>query len=528
MVSSRFSFDDLSWEYSIEDLDAFKDLPHLVKLSLNKIQEHLPGNQSYFFVLRMEHEEYSEVVREGTFSIPEESSFITYLALKNAIIYSSDLSKETYFKDKQDEVLSFLLSEEMKVNVIVPIVYRFRLLGFIAISLDDKDREKKILSKEDKSFLDTLRQALHINLYAALLIDQRIFELLSMVDLTKKIRDHESYAELVSHIVPLVHNLVHFEKGVFYEYDPDTEMLIPRSLFGVKDTPALRSGESISGYVFDKSKPTIINRLSSHVFFNEVNKEKFIKYAFIAVPFVTPEKKFGVLTISRHKEEEEFSVEQLYLIRILSSFLLDSLETKKLYFKLERSYFETVSALATALEAKDPYTRGHSERVKFYSIGITQELDLDKQQIQDIKYAAILHDIGKIGISEFIITKPGRLTSTEYDIIKAHPEIGADILSSIDFLQEACQYVKYHHEKLDGSGYYEKKEGEYPWEATVINMADSFDALTSDRPYRKAIHPEIALKELKKSINKQFDQKIFDAMIKFLKKENIIRESFII
>ncbi len=524
MTAEKYPFMDMNWEYSLEDLDNFKDLPHLIKTALNKIGQQIKDAEAHFFVLRMEYEEYREVVREGSFSIPEESPFITYLALKNCIITASDISKEAYFKDKNDEALSFLLSNELATNVLVPVVYRFRLLGFIAISL--KGSGKKVLSQQEKHFLELVKETLHINLYAALMIDQRIYELLSMIDLTKKIREYEHYEDLVSHVIDLVHNLVHFEKGIYYEYDADTETLIPKSIKGVKSPQTLKRGESISGYVLEKSKPTIITKLSSHVFFSEINQEKFIKKSFIAVPFITHLKKFGVLTIVRDKEDEEFSVEQLYLLRILSSFLLDSLETKQLYQKLERSYFETVSALATALEAKDPYTRGHSERVKFYSMGITQELKLNKQQIRDIKYAAILHDIGKIGISEFIITKPGQLTPTEYDIIKAHPEIGAEILSSIDFLQEACQYVKYHHEKLDGSGYYEKKEGEYPWEATIINMADSFDALTSDRPYRKAIHPEIALKELKKSIGRQYDKNIFDAMIRFLKKENILRESF--
>lgn len=515
----------MNWDYSLEDLDHFKDLPHLVKTALYKIQEQMPDTSAYFFVLRMEHEEYREVVHEGSFSIPEESPFITYLALKNSIISAADIRKEAYFKDKNDEALSFLFSSKLNVNVLLPIVYRFRLLGFIAIALNRG--EGRLLDSGEKKFLTLLQETLHINLYAALMIDQRIYELLSMIDLTKKIREYETYEELVSHIVDLMYNLVHFEKGVYYEMDEDNGVLHPRSVRGVTDPCSLRLGESISGYVLEKSKPSLINKLSSHVFFSEINQEKFITKAFIAVPFISQLRRFGVLTITRDREEEEFSVEQLYLLRILSSFLLESLETKKLYQKLERSYFETVSALATALEAKDPYTRGHSERVKFYSMGISEELKLNKQQMRDIKYAAILHDIGKIGISEFIITKPGQLTPTEYDIIKAHPEIGADILSSIDFLQEACQYVKFHHEKLDGSGYYEKKSGEYPWEATIINLADSYDALTSDRPYRKAIHPEIALKELRKSIDRQFDQKVFDSLIRFLKKERLLRESFV-
>lgn len=520
--------DDLNWQYSLEDLDTFKDLTHLVNLAVDKINRFVEHSTTYFFVLQQEFHEYKEVNREGTFAIPEESQLITYLALRNTIISHTDISEEDFFKQAEEEVLQFLFSKEMQINVIVPIVYRFRLLGFMAISLRHKQRKKKKLADQEHRFLELLKESLRVNMYAAILIDKRFFELLSLVDLTKKLEGIETYQEIMRFIPEMARNIVNYDCAVYYEFDEDENRLIPQSHHKVDHPMVLTPGNSISGYVFSKKKPAIINNIKDHVFFNEINEEKYFTHAFISIPFLTLKKRFGVLTIGKNSPNEEFSVDQLYLLRIIAAFISDFMENKQLYFQLEKSYFDTVSSLATALEAKDKYTRGHSERVMELSVGIAKQLNLEKATIRDIKYAAILHDIGKIGITEYIITKPGKLTSDEYQVIQSHPMIGAEILSSIAFLDVAKEYVRYHHEKLNGQGYYKKQKGEFPWETTIISLADSYDALTSDRPYRKAIHPELAIQELKRSVNTQFDGRVFEALVRYLKEKKIIRDTLVL
>lgn len=518
-----FSFEELNWQYSLEDLDSFKDLPHLTNLTLQKIKDNIQNSIPYFFVLQQEFHEYREVNREGTFSIPEDSSLITYLAIRNKVILKKNLSEEDFFKEGDEEVLTFLFSDEMQVNALVPIVYRFRLLGFVAISL--KKRKLAELTEDEETFLELLRESLRVNLYAAILIDNRFYELLTLVDITKKLENFQYYDEICANVIELAGSIVNFDIGVYYQWEDSKRVLIPVAVKNVASPKRIKEGESVSGYVLQKKKPAIINNIKEHVFFNDINKESFITGSFISIPFVSGEQRFGVLTIAKKKKDEEFSVDHLYLLRIIAAFIADFMETKRLYQQLEKSYFDTVSSLANALEAKDKYTRGHSERVMLYSVGIAEELRLTKDALRDIKFAAVLHDIGKIGISEYIITKPGRLTTDEYQVIQAHPMIGSDILASIAFLTRAKEYVRYHHEKLDGNGYYGKKKGEYPWETEIIVLADSFDALTSDRPYRKAIHPELAIVELKRSVGKQFDQNVFDAMVRYLKKRKTIRES---
>jgi len=164
-----------------------------------------------------------------------------------------------------------------------------------------------------------------------------------------------------------------------------------------------------------------------------------------------------------------------------------------LYISVKNMYYETVQALMKAVEAKDSYTRGHSERVSKYVELIARELDFSETRIEKIKMAAVLHDIGKIGISEGILNKPGRLSEEEYDLIKSHPEIGYNILNEVEVLKDISYYVRYHHEKYSGGGYPTGISGkEIPVEANIIAISDVYDALTSDRPYRPAMTPERA------------------------------------
>jgi putative nucleotidyltransferase with HDIG domain len=514
--------DELNWKYSLDDLDLFKDLSHLVHMSVHKVREAMQGCEAFFFVLQSEHRQYCEIVREGNFTIPEDSSFVTYLALMNELIETTDSSIRKFFRD--EEILSFLFQQEMKIHFFLPIVYRFRLLGFLALALPA--RENTELTSEEKQFLGILKDTLRVNLYAALLIDKRLSELLTLNEVTKTIEKYETYDDMLPHIVEIVEQVIGFDRGVYYEYNEFLKRLTPVSMKGIDNPKPLRLGESLSGFVFEKRKPVIIPNLVDHVFFSEINKETFLGASVISIPFLSTQKGFGVLTIARDKRSQEFSVDHLYLMKILASVLVDVLENKMLYNRLEKSYFDTISALCSALEAKDTYTKGHSERVMNYSIGIANELELSPEKVREIKYAAILHDIGKIAISETIIQKPGRLSDEERKQMESHPDIGAAILSPIDFLHKPSEFVKYHHEKADGSGYYHKKAGDYPWEATVINLADSFDALTSNRSYRIASQTTEALDMLKESIGKQFDKKVFDAFLRFLKKNGQIPKEY--
>lgn len=182
--------------------------------------------------------------------------------------------------------------------------------------------------------------------------------------------------------------------------------------------------------------------------------------------------------------------------------------------KLEKYYLDTIHALAGAIEAKDPYTKGHSERVAKYAVGVAEHLNFSKSDILLLQEACILHDIGKIGVPENILTKPGSLTSEEWKIMKMHPQVGADILKFIEFLRPGLSIVSGHHERQDGMGYPNGLSAEKISKlVAIVTVADAYDAMTSDRSYRKSFGKEEAIRRLKEDRNKQFDAEIVDAFI---------------
>ena len=189
----------------------------------------------------------------------------------------------------------------------------------------------------------------------------------------------------------------------------------------------------------------------------------------------------------------------------------------KLYIDMRNLYISTIQALNKTMEAKDPYTSGHANRVEEFAVGLAEVHGLPFNTVQDIKTAAILHDIGKLGIDDSILNKASKLTQEEYAIIMKHPSIGAEIISNVDFLKKVTKMVKYHHERYDGGGYPEGLVGEdIPIEACILSIADSYDAMTSDRPYRKALTKEEALKEIQKNAGTQFHPVLAEQFVAFM------------
>ncbi|MBM4116815.1 HD-GYP domain-containing protein [bacterium] len=186
----------------------------------------------------------------------------------------------------------------------------------------------------------------------------------------------------------------------------------------------------------------------------------------------------------------------------------------RLYLDMKETHIATLTALTSALDAKDAYTHGHSYRVSRYALMLARALGLSSKRMELLEYAALLHDIGKIGVSGDIISKDGKLTDEEYRAMKAHPAIGAKIIERLKFLNEAAQIVKYHHERPDGKGYPEGLKGEaIPFEARILQVCDTLDAMTSTRSYRKARTIEETLEEFRKYRGTQFDPEVVDALV---------------
>jgi putative nucleotidyltransferase with HDIG domain len=234
----------------------------------------------------------------------------------------------------------------------------------------------------------------------------------------------------------------------------------------------------------------------------------------------TSDQPVGVLRLERGPEQPPFDPGERRLLAVFASQIAASLDNARLYQQLQEQNLQTVIALAKAIEARDPYTRGHSEQVTRYAVRMMELLDATPERVELMRYASLLHDIGKIGIRDNILLKPSALSDQEFAEMRRHPEIGADILRSIRSLREALPIVEGHHERVDGRGYPRGYTGEQlTLEARVLAVCDAFEAMTSDRAYRKGMPVEAALNTIYAGSGKQWDAQLVDIFTNMIRRE---------
>jgi putative nucleotidyltransferase with HDIG domain len=209
-----------------------------------------------------------------------------------------------------------------------------------------------------------------------------------------------------------------------------------------------------------------------------------------------------------------------YMSRELASY---DAENRRLIAALERGYLDTIRSLASAIDAKDPYTRGHAERVADLAVAIGRELGLSPEDLQALEHGGVLHDIGKIGVPDSILAKSGLLSPEEMEVVRAHPRIGAEIVAGVEFLRGAARAIRSHHERWDGGGYPDRLAGDdIPLVARVVNAADTWDACTSDRPYQRALTPAEGLAIFAGLRGTQLDPAVHDALVAVLRRRGAI------
>lgn len=285
-------------------------------------------------------------------------------------------------------------------------------------------------------------------------------------------------------------------------------------------------GERIAGWVAEMKEPLF---LSEGVYIDPWIKKAMVKTELssaICNPLLRRNKVIGVLNLSKMQGKAPFTQSDLELITVLCGQAAVIVDNKLLFeevnrktIELEEAHFDSIKALAEALETKDVYTMGHSDRTMNYAMAIAERLGLSKKEREALKYAAIFHDVGKIGVREDILNKPGKLTEDEYGEMKKHPEMGAEIIKHIKFLAPVVPLIYYHHERYDGTGYPTGLKGEaIPTGARIVAVLDAYDAMTTDRPYRSTPGKEKAIAELKRCSGTQFDPKVVDAFLDVLRK----------
>jgi len=290
----------------------------------------------------------------------------------------------------------------------------------------------------------------------------------------------------------------------------------------VRDT-RVRRGEAIAGKVLETQKALRINDVSSI----KAEEQQFSKYkAFISFPLMQAPLKsqmnaLGIINVTNRFGDQPYTALDLRNLDFIADTASVAINNQIKGIKLQESYFATMKSLALALDAKDRYTAGHSESVQKHSVNIARELGLSHEEIANIERAGALHDIGKIGIPDAIINKPGRLTQEEFEKIKEHPALGEQMILPIPFLNSARGIIRHHHERFDGGGYPDGVKGEHiELGARIMAVADTFDAMTSDRPYRKAMSVEEAMTELNRCRSTQFDPAAVEAFERLIAKES--------
>ncbi|MCP4680188.1 MAG: GAF domain-containing protein [Deltaproteobacteria bacterium] len=234
------------------------------------------------------------------------------------------------------------------------------------------------------------------------------------------------------------------------------------------------------------------------------------------MPLKIGDKTIGVFELVRGAKDN-IRDEDRQMLETMASQAAIAIENARLFEDTQRIYYETLKSLAGALEARDDYTRGHSERVATLSKNIAETIDLPEQERLTIYNAALLHDIGKIGIRDEVLLAPRRLTDEEMAVIQKHPSFGNMILAPLKFLGEIREYVRHHHERWDGTGYPDKrKSNDIPLASRIIAVADTYDAMTSDRPYRNQLSKETAVSEIQKAAGTQFDPEVVKAFLKVI------------
>lgn len=355
--------------------------------------------------------------------------------------------------------------------------------------------------------------------------------LLPLFELSQMLLSERDLTRLLQMIVSTAVNETHADTASVMLIDQATRELRIQAAQGLSEnivrTARRALGERIAGWVAQTGEPLYLQDAIEHdPALRAVMTRADVAEA-LCIPLMYKKQVIGVLNLNKAPGTVSFNESDIELSSILAGQAAIAIANVGLFEEvcrktrdLEEANFDTIKALAEALESKDAYTRGHSDRAVAYAVAVAGKLNLGPEQTERLKYAAILHDIGKIGIPDAILNKPGSLTQEEYEVMKTHPERGAEIVRQIKFLSLVTPLVLHHQERFDGLGYPKGLSGDgVPIESRIVSVLDAFDAMTSNRVYRKAPGKEYAVAELRRCAGSQFDPKVVEAFLQVLSEE---------
>lgn len=352
--------------------------------------------------------------------------------------------------------------------------------------------------------------------------DEVVNQLRALMDLSALVNSSLSSSEIRERSVEAAAALLDAERGSLLLRDAETGELCFEVAMGeggdrLKEV-RLACGEGIAGWVAENGEGVIIQDVhnDSRFYTSADGVSGFTTRDMVCVPVCSRDRVIGVLQ-AMNRRHGEFGEQDMQLLSSLGNQVAVAIENANLYQELKETFFDTAAALAETIDKRDPYTGGHTRRVMEYSESIAQRMGLPADELDQLRLAAILHDIGKVAISDEILRKPGGLTDDEFAIMKSHAAVSAEILGHVRSLSPLIPPVRGHHERPDGRGYPDGLEGEnLPLAAKIIAVADSFDAMTTDRPYRPGMPIDAAIDQLRQNAGGQFDEQVVEAFLQVL------------
>jgi HD-GYP domain-containing protein (c-di-GMP phosphodiesterase class II) len=338
--------------------------------------------------------------------------------------------------------------------------------------------------------------------------------------------------EVYKTILDALLELLGAEKCSIMLMDKSQEVLTIQDARGIPDdiirTARVRVGEGISGWVAKTGESLILNHQTR---FNPdgTKREPFpgIESA-LTVPLKVQNRIIGVLNVASQSRKKTFNHQDLNILTLFASGAATAIENARLFeeihekgVELKAVHMDVVMAFAGSLESKDVYTGGHAQRLSLYAEMIAKNMQMGESKIEEIKFAAALHDVGKIGVPDKILHEPGKLDPEQWEIMKTHSEKGALMIAQITSLSHLSMYIRHHHERWDGNGYPDRIRGEkIPLISRIISVCDTYDAITTNRSYQKSYDPEEVIKILKNCRETQLDPEIIDLFLGLIIQNN--------
>jgi len=438
-----------------------------------------------------------------------------------AIITDCNSTHGIYINDKKCKTSPICHNDRITIGGIQMVVFSVEL----SLGMKQKKNPQITFKNMDNNFNNKF--AINADVYSTSLFDDNatydlnmnndsaIKNLKAIYKANEIISSENNLDTLLEKIKKIIDDILKPDTTVIFFKEKNSRELVPQLLNSTNNKSALSVSSTILAECVDNKKAIVTNS-KNNLEYADVNS--IILYRItsaICAPLLFKNEIIGVIYLDTRTRTKMYGTNDLELLVAIAGPATSAIRNAQYMKKLEQANHETTMALANAIELRDHYTVGHTYRVTNFSVEIAKVLGWEEDKIEEVRLGGILHDIGKIAVDDAILCKPTKLTNEEFEKMKIHPARGAAMIENISYMKNVIPYCLYHHEKYDGTGYpYGLKGEDIPIEGRVISVADAFDAMTSNRPYRKGLSIEIAINELQKGRDTQFDSQCVDAMLK--------------